>query len=151
MGLISVADLDARGVEYATTDQADAAIEDASAVARDYVSPVLDDVERGDTPDTPGVVVAVVVGMVRRVLTNPSGWQSATLGDLTFAAGTNAVATMLPTQREKRMLRRAAATFAKAAGVDVPSWGTGAAYQSSEIPAPPFFFDGIQLPGDDDI
>ena len=99
MGLITTDDLDARKVEYEDADQAEAAIEDASAVARDYVSPILDDVERGDTPDVPGAVVAVVVGMVRRVLANPRGLAAETLGDYSFQAGSNAVATLMPTPR----------------------------------------------------
>lgn len=150
MGLISVDDLDARQVEYADTTQAQAAVDDASAVARDCVSPVLDDLNRGDDPDVPAIVVAVVVGMVRRVLTNPTGWQSATLGDFTFAAGTNSVATLLPTQREKRLLRRAAAIYAKANGMKIPAWGHGHAYvRADHIPAPPAYWDdGFVLPSD---
>jgi hypothetical protein len=149
VGLITAADLDARKVEYEDSGQALAAIEDASAVARDYVSPILDDVDRGGTPDVPGAVVAVVVGMVRRVLANPQGLQSATLGDFTFAAGTNSVATLLPTQRERRLLRRAAAVWAKANGLPVPSWGASSVYQQADLPAPPAYWDGIKLPSSD--
>jgi N-acyl-L-homoserine lactone synthetase len=148
VGLISVADLDARQVEYVDTAQAQAAIDDASAVARVCVSPVLDSVE---TPDAPATVVAVVVGMVRRVLANPRGLQSEVLGDYTYMAGTNAVATLLPTQREKRMLRQAAAVYAKANAMTVPAWGASAPYQQADLPAPPAFWDGIRLPSDDDV
>lgn len=147
-GLISVADLDARQVEYAETAQAQAAIDDASAVARACVSPVLDAVEE---PDAPAVVVAVVVGMVRRVMYNPRGLQSETLGDYTYAAGTNAVATLLPTTREKRLLRQAATAYALANGMKVPAWGTSSPYQQADLPAPPAFWDGIHLPSDDDV
>lgn len=148
-GLINLTDLDARRVEYEDTGQAQAAIDDASAVARDYVSPVLDAVERGGTPDVPGSVVAVVVGMARRVLTNPRGLASEQLGDYAFQAGSNAVATLMPTGRERRMLRRAAAVFAKANGMTVPSWGASSAYQQADLPAPPAYWDGIHLPSDD--
>ena len=58
MGLISVTDLDARQVEYVDVAQAQAAIDDASAVARACVEPTLDDVE---APNTPAAVVAIVV------------------------------------------------------------------------------------------
>jgi hypothetical protein len=145
MGLISVADLDARQVEYVDNAQAQAAIDDASAVARACVSPVLDDVE-DDT--APAAVKAVVVGMVRRVLSNPRGLQSETLGDYTYAAGANAVATLLPTQREKRLLRQAAAAYAKANDLDVLSWGSGSGYMQGDLPALPAAIDEIILPSD---
>lgn len=131
MGLISVADLDARGVEYADAAQAQAAIDDASAVARSYVAPVLDDVS---APNAPGVVTAVVVGMIRRVLTNPRGLAQETLGDYSYAAGANAVATLLPTARERRLLRQAAATYARANGLDIPAWGSAGPYMQADLP-----------------
>lgn len=137
MGLISVADLDARRVEYEDEAQALAAIDDASAVARAYVSPIFDDIDRDGDPDVPDAVVAVVVGMVRRVLTNPRGLASETLGDYTYAAGSNAVATLLPTQREKKVLRQAAKAFAKAQGLDVPAFGTGSPFMGGDLPVPP--------------
>ena len=144
MGLISVADLDARQVEYVDNAQAQAAIDDASAVARACVSPVLDSVEADDAP---AAVKAIVVGMVRRVLTNPRGLQSETLGDYTYAAGTNAVATLFPTTREKRMLRQAARAYALANDLAVPSWGAGSAYMEADLPASGAW-DGIVLPSD---
>lgn len=146
MGLISVADLDARQVEYTDIAQAQAAIDDASAVARACVSPVLDLVE---TPAAPALVKTVVVGMVRRVLANPRGLQSETLGDYTYAAGTNAVATLLPTAREKRLLRQAATAYALANAMTVPTWGVSGGYQQADLPAPPAYWDGIKLPSDE--
>lgn len=134
MGLISVADLDARRVEYADDAQAQAAIDDASAVARACVEPIFDDV---NAPDTPAVVVAVVVGMVRRVLTNPRGLAQETLGDYSFAAGSNSVATLLPTAREKKLLRKAATAYALANSMDVPSFGVDGAYLQVDLPVPP--------------
>ena len=132
-GLISVTDLDARQVQYADSAQAQAAIEDASAVARACVEPTFDDLEAGAT--VPGVVVAVVVGMVRRVLTNPSGFAQETLGDYSFATGGGGVATLLPTAREKRVLRKAAAAYANAQGDTPPAYGTGGAYMQADFPA----------------
>lgn len=134
MGLISVSDLDVRGVEYTDSTQAQAVIEDASAVARACVEPIFDDV---DAPDAPAVVVAVVVGMVRRALTNPRGLASETLGDYSFAAGSNAVATLLPTRREKNLLRKAAAAYATANALDLPSFGVGGVYMESDLSYPP--------------
>ena len=134
MGLISVADLDSRRVEYADDAQAQDAIEDASAVARACVEPVFDAV---NSPDTPAVVVAVVVGMVRRVLTNPRGLAQETLGDYSFAAGSNSVATLLPTARERKLLRKAATAYALANALDVPSYGADGVYLQADLPAPP--------------
>lgn len=142
MGLIAVSDLDARQVEYVDSAQAQAAIDDASAVARACVAPVLDDVE---TPDAPAAVVAVVAGMVRRVLANPRGLQSETLGDYTYAAGSNAVATLLPTQRERKILRQAATAYALANDLDVPTWGAAGPYMQADLPATTV--DDIVLPG----
>lgn len=132
-GLISVSDLDARQVEYVDSTQAQAAIDDASAVARACVEPVLDDVA---APDTPGAVVAVVVNMVRRVLTNPRGLSQETLGDYSYAAGSNSVATLLPTTREKKLLRKAAAAYATAQAMDVPAFGADGVYQQTDLASP---------------
>ncbi len=130
MGLISIGDLDDRRISYADAAQAQAAIDDASAVARSYVEPILDDV---DTPDTPAAIVVVVMSMVRRVLTNPNGLSMEVLGDYTYQTQ-NAVATLLPTARERRMLRKAAATYARANALDVPAWGVGGVYMQTEVP-----------------
>lgn len=137
MALITVADLDARRVEYEDAAQAQAAVEDASAVVRAYVAPILDAVE---APDTPAAVVTVVVGMVRRVLTNPTGLSMETLGDYSYQAGTNAVATLLPTNRERKLLRLACTAYAKAQTppLDIPSWGVGAVYQQADLPGAPW-------------
>jgi hypothetical protein len=133
VGLISVSDLDARQVEYVDSTQAQAAIDDASAVARACVEPVLDDV---DAPDTPPAVVAIVVNMVRRVLTNPRGLAQESLGDYSYATGSPAVATLLPTAREKRLLRKAAAAYAKAQDMDVPAFGADGVYLQADMAAP---------------
>lgn len=134
MGLISVQDLDARQVEYVDETQAQAAIDDASAVARACVEPVLDDV---DTPDTPAAVVAVVVGMVERRLSNPRGLSQVTLGDYSFSAGPNSVATLLPTAREKKLLRKAAAAYASAQAMDIPAFGADGVYMQADLPVSP--------------
>lgn len=134
MGLITVADLTARRVETTDSAQAQAAIEDASAVARACVEPTFDDLDADPGP-VPAVVIAVVVGMVRRVLTNPTGLQSESLGDYSFATGGSGVATLLPTAREKRLLRKAAAAYARAAGGDIPAHGVGGVYMQADLPA----------------
>lgn len=130
-GLISVSDLDARQVEYVDSTQAQAAIEDASAVARACVEPIFDDLTASACP---GVVRAVLVGMVRRVLTNPRGLAQESLGDYSFAAGANAVATLLPTRREKVLLRKAATAYALANSMDVPTFGADGVYMQADLP-----------------
>ncbi len=130
MGLVSVDDLDARRIEYEDNDQAQAAIDDASSVARAYVAPVLDNLE---SPDTPGAIVVVVCSMVRRVLTNPNGLNMEVLGDYQYQTQ-NGVATLLPTTRERRLLRAAASAYAKAEGMDVPAFGVGAVYFQADLP-----------------
>lgn len=132
-GLIAVTDLDARQVEYVDETQAQAAIDDASAVARACVEPVLDAVK---APDTPAAVVAVVVNMVRRVLSNPRGLAQESLGDYSYASGGNAVATLLPTTREKKLLRKAAAAYATAQAMDVPAFGADGVYLQADLAAP---------------
>jgi hypothetical protein len=74
--------------------------------------------------------------MVRRVLTNPRGLAQEQLGDYMYAAGSNAVATLLPTTRERRLLRRAAAAYESSLGNDVPAYGTGGVYQQADMAAP---------------
>lgn len=133
MGLISVTDLDARQVEYVDEAQAQAAIDDASAVVRACVEPTFDSVE---APDTPAAVVAIVVNMVRRVLTNPRGLSQETLGDYSYASGGNAVATLLPTTREKKLLRKAAAAYESSQGNTIPAYGAGGVYQQVDLPVP---------------
>lgn len=135
MGLITTDDLIARRVGYSDATQAQAAIDDASAAVRAYVAPVLDSVERGEDPDVPAAVVMVVCGMVRRVLTNPTGLQMETLGDYSYQAMANS-ATLLPTAREKRILRSAATAFAKAVGTEVPTFGTSSIYMRADLPYP---------------
>ena len=104
MGLVTVGDLDARGVEYTSVAQAEAAIDDASGIARTIVAPKLDDV---DAPDTPAAVVAIVVNMVRRSISNPRALAQEQLGDYMYSTGGQGVASLLPTAREKKLLRAA--------------------------------------------
>jgi len=133
MGLISVTDLDARRVEYEDADQAQAIIDDASAVVRAWTEPIFDSV---DAPATPALVVAVVAGMVARALTNPRGLAQEQLGAYMYQAASNNVATLLPTARERKLLRRAAVAYAKANDMDVPSFGSDGVYMQADLPVP---------------
>jgi hypothetical protein len=106
MALITVAELLARpGFEGLDTSQAQALIDDASALVRDAASPQLDTV---NSPNTPPAVVAVMVNMIRRGWQNPRGLAQETLGDYSYSTGDAAVATLYLTARERRIVRRAA-------------------------------------------
>lgn len=76
--LIDVAALEARLGYSVDVSQADARIEDASALVRDIVS---DDVALDPVPSA---IVPVVVSMVHRALDNPHGHESETVGNYTF-------------------------------------------------------------------
>lgn len=107
-GLIAVADLDDREIAYTSTARAQAAIDDASALVRTCVAPLLDAVETPTTATTYPAVVAVVVAMVRRELTNPRGLTQESLGDYSYSSGGDGgVASIHMTKREKRIVRRA--------------------------------------------
>jgi hypothetical protein len=124
-GLITVAELLTRpGFEGLDSGQAGALIEDASALVRLEVQPLLDTVE---SPDTPPAVVAVLVSMIRRGFTNPTGNAQETLGDYSYMAGTQGgVATIQPTRREQRKLRKA-----------VGRLGAGSLALTSDLPVQP--------------
>jgi hypothetical protein len=106
-GLITVAELLARpGFENLDSVQAQALIDDASAVVRLAARGALDAVE---SPDAPPYIVKVMVTLVRRGGTNPMGHQSESLGDYAYTAGISGggVPTMELTAREKRNVRHA--------------------------------------------
>lgn len=104
MALITTDDLDDRKISYTDAAEANAAIDDASALVVDHVKPELDDA----TPETaPAAVKAVVVNMVRRGLTNPRGLAQESLGDYSYSSGGEQAASIYMTRREKRIVRRA--------------------------------------------
>lgn len=105
-GLLTVAELVARpGFEGLDSGQAQALIDDASALAREAARGTLDAVE---SPATPPAIVAVIVHMIRRGWQNPRGLAQEQLGDYSYSTGGNAVATLYLTPRERRLVRRAA-------------------------------------------
>jgi hypothetical protein len=105
-GLITIDQLLARpGFEDLDSGQAEALIEDATALVRVEAEPMLDDVEAADTPPA---VVAILVNMIRRGLDNPSGYAQETLGDYSRSTGSAAAATLYLTKREAKRVRRAA-------------------------------------------
>lgn len=111
--LITVADLETRlGSSLGETEsaQAEALIDDASALVRDVAE---DDFINDDGAlDVPPEIVPVVATMVRRSMENPLGRTGETLGDYSWqqqpSGGAGMPATLYPTRREKRIIRRAA-------------------------------------------
>lgn len=101
--LVTFAELQARpGFADADQTQAEALLDDASALVRDVASGELDDVV---PPDTPGAVRTVVVDMVRRGLSNPQGYASESVGDYSYSRGGGT--SLQPTRREIKAIRRA--------------------------------------------
>lgn len=134
MGLITLPELLARpGFEDIDSTQAEALIEDASALVRDCVSPLLDDVE---APDTPKSVVAVLVSMIRRGSSNPLGHTQEQLGDYGYSqGGGDGIATLYLTRREKRIVRKA-----------VGKLGAGSLNMEGDLPRQPSeVFEGDTL------
>ncbi len=110
-GLITIADLLERpGFEGIESGQAQALIDDASALVRDAAGTLLDAVE---SPNAPPAVVAVIVNMIRRGWTNPMGFATEHLGDYSYGTGGGSspgiggIATLYLTGRERRIVRRA--------------------------------------------
>ncbi|HEY8544955.1 MAG TPA: hypothetical protein VIL36_07900 [Acidimicrobiales bacterium] len=133
--LVTVADLLRRpGFAAADSGHLAALIDDASALVRDAVRPHLDDVE---APNTPPAVVAVIVAMVRRGLHNPLGHAQETLGDYSFSVGTGGVATLAPTRRELRIVRRA-----------VGALGVGSVAMTGDLPLQRSELVALEQPGD---
>lgn len=111
--LIAVSDLETRLNTTLGSDesaQAEALIQDASALVRDYAD---DDFIADDgTLDVPDAVIPVVVSMVRRARENPLGRTAENLGDFGWqqqpSGGAGTPPTLYATRREKRIVRRAA-------------------------------------------
>lgn len=100
--LIDVADLEDRlGYTVESSSQAEALIDDASALVREIAG--WDDTE----PDvTPAAVVPVVVAMVRRAIDNPLGHESERVGNYQYSgAKTEGV---FATHQEAKTVRRVA-------------------------------------------
>lgn len=105
--LIQVSDLTdrlGRSLDETETTQAEALIDDASALIRD----VADDDFLNDsgTLDVPPSIVPVVVTMVRRALENPRGLSGEQLGSYSWQAQGQQAA-IYANRNEKRIIRRA--------------------------------------------
>ncbi|GAA3223223.1 hypothetical protein [Actinocorallia longicatena] len=119
--LITVADLLARpGFGNVDESQAEAVIDDASALVADVAAPVV------LTAQTlPKSIVPVLVSMVGRGLHNPRGLQSEQLGDYGWQGGGTAAGLYL-TREETRIVRRA-----------VGKLGVGTVTLEGDLPLPP--------------
>lgn len=111
MALISVADLETRlgrALDAAETAQAEAFIEDASALVMDIARTDFVNAETGAV-EVPPAIVPVIVAMVRRALENPLGRTGENLGDYGWQMNVGGVspATLFSTKREIRTIRRA--------------------------------------------
>lgn len=109
MGLITVQDLEARlGRTLNPTEatQASTLIDDASFLVMDIAGT---DFMVDGVLAVPGSVVPVVVAMVRRAMENPLGRTGENLGDFGWQQNAGGVtpATLFPTKREIRIVRRA--------------------------------------------
>lgn len=100
--LLTVTELTKRpGLSDVDPVQADAVLDDVSAMVRDIASPVLDAV---DWPATPPGVVPVIVAMARRALVNPMGYIGAMAGAMSWQG---AASDVYATEKERRTIRRA--------------------------------------------
>lgn len=134
-GLITTTELLARpGFEGVDDGQAQASIDDASALVRLCARGLLDTVE---SPNTPPAVVAVVVAMVRRGLSNPLGTTQEQLGDHGRSFGGTTAATLYLTGREKRTVRQAVGLL-----------GVGSEPMESDLPRQPSEPAGLLADGE---
>lgn len=101
--LISIDQLLARpGFADVDPGQAQALIDDASALVRDIAAPVV-----LDPAALPASLVPVIVGMVRRGFANPLGRTGESIGDYSWQAAGNAMSGIYATRKEKIVIRRA--------------------------------------------
>jgi hypothetical protein len=104
--LITLDELLARpGFAGVDEGEAEAVLEDASALVAEIAKPVV-----LDAATLPPAIVPVLVAMVRRGLSNPLGRSGETLGDYTWQGGTDLYAT----RREQAIIRRAAGALGAA-------------------------------------
>jgi hypothetical protein len=127
VALITYQQLIARpGFDNVDQGQAEAVIEDASALVADIAAPVV------LTPETlPPAIVPVIVAMVRRGLFNPLGRSGETLGDYTWQGS----GSLYATKQEKAIIRKAAGTLGAAnatldSDLPLPPWLTGGAFEN---------------------
>jgi hypothetical protein len=111
VGLISIEQLEARlgrALAGNEEDQAEAFIDDASALVLQIAAGQGDEPEWTSPNDPPATIIPVVTSMVRRALENPRGLSGEQLGDYQWQAGQGGQVSIYATSNERRIIRRAA-------------------------------------------
>ena len=107
------------GFENADEDSLTAVLQDVTDLARQTADGLLDDVQSPLTGAL-GPVRVVVIAAARRGWSNPRGLSQEQLGDYGYTSGGAAVASIFLTEREKKIVRRAAGAY----GATVANLGT---------------------------
>jgi hypothetical protein len=135
----SLDDLETRTGPVDDATRAEAALDDASALIRAEAGKtwVTSDALDADTPD---ILVVVCITVARRVIENPNGVASESLGDATISYE-NASGDVYLTAGEKRLVRRAAGISGSMGAIDLevgtPRWtGDVLAVAGSDEPIP---------------
>lgn len=116
------------GVDQA---QAEALIDDASALVADIAAPTV-----LDAATLPPAIIPVIVSMVRRGLSNPRGLTGEQLGDYGWQAQGAGGTSIYATKQERRLIRKAAGTLGAAnatldSDMPLPPWrGTGFGFEN---------------------
>lgn len=106
--LVSFEEATARpGFENADQTSLNATLDDVSSLARQAADGLLDDVS-APLPESLAAVRTVVIQAARRGYVNPRGLAQEQLGDYGYTSGGSAVASIYLTEREKRIIRKAA-------------------------------------------
>lgn len=96
-----------RSLTSAQLTQAEALVTDASALVVSIVNDA-DVTDSWTSITVPASVVPVVVGMVRRGIDNPNGYQSESIGSYSYSGAS--ASGVFATREEARVIRRAAGT-----------------------------------------
>lgn len=145
----TIADLEARLDEtFSEAEQvrAQAALDDASALIRAEANKTW--VTEGELDDDlHAVLLAITVAVVRRVLENPNGVKSQSLGDATITY-TNASGDVYLTAAERRLVRKAAGLSGVLGSVDLeigtPGWSGDVIYVQGQTEPLPFTYEPLR-------
>jgi hypothetical protein len=142
----SLDDLEQRLGPAADAARAVAALEDASALIRAEAGQtwvtegVLDE-------DTPAILAVVCLAVARRVIENPNGVASETLGDASVSYE-NASGDVYLTAGEKRLVRRAAGVSGAMGSIDLeigtPGWSGEVIYVAGQDEPMPFTYEPLR-------
>lgn len=91
----------------ASTEQAEARLEQASELVRAYAGTDWLNADESDVEGVPGAIPGVVVGIVERASRNPSGTVSESAGPYSRSFGSEAAARIYLTAGDKMIIRHA--------------------------------------------